>query len=191
MKLFHSVVFGTLAHDITVRDVRSDPLSSTLVTAAGDMVQACQALKESGERSKEGERALCDLISVLQHYHQYVAEQESSTSNFDPFERALAQCIDTYNLCFPRQGKVPAMLQMPANETMYNIKKAKKTLSTIKMGPLEVPRLFYGLWQLSSPAWGAASLGEITTAMSKLASLGFIAADMAGQCLALNVQSPG
>lgn len=48
-------------------------------------------------------------------------------------------------------------------------------LDTIKLGPLLVPRLWVGLWQLSSNAWGTASVSSIRRAMKHHVEEGYTA----------------
>ncbi|KAI0093197.1 Aldo/keto reductase [Irpex rosettiformis] len=48
-------------------------------------------------------------------------------------------------------------------------------LETFKLGALVVPRLFNGLWQLSSNAWGSASSTKIRRHMAQYCSQGYIA----------------
>jgi hypothetical protein len=43
------------------------------------------------------------------------------------------------------------------------------------MGPFTVPRIWNGLWQLSSNAWGTASSSEIRAAMERYSRVGYIA----------------
>ncbi|KAF8583530.1 Aldo/keto reductase [Ramaria rubella] len=55
-------------------------------------------------------------------------------------------------------------------------------VETIKLGPLTVPRLFNGLWQLSSPgtfAWGTAPVSKIRHEMKRYVDAGYTAFDMA------------
>lgn len=48
------------------------------------------------------------------------------------------------------------------------------------MGPFEMPRLFNGLWQISSPAWGSGSAEAQEAALTQLVvEAGLSAADMA------------
>ncbi|OAX79414.1 hypothetical protein ACJ72_06269 [Emergomyces africanus] len=48
------------------------------------------------------------------------------------------------------------------------------------LGPFVVPRLFIGLWQLSSPAWGSAGKSKMLSQFQKHVNAGFTAfADMA------------
>ncbi|KZT00477.1 Aldo/keto reductase [Laetiporus sulphureus 93-53] len=52
-------------------------------------------------------------------------------------------------------------------------------LETFCLGPFQVPRLFTGLWQLSSNAWGSASAPKVRRQMAHFAELGYTAFDMA------------
>lgn len=49
----------------------------------------------------------------------------------------------------------------------------------IQLGPLTVPRVWVGLWQLSGPAWGTAPASKIRAEMSRHLEHGFTAFDMA------------
>ncbi|KAJ6589448.1 Aldo keto reductase [Mycena capillaripes] len=49
----------------------------------------------------------------------------------------------------------------------------------ITLGEFTVPRLWTGLWQLSSNAWGTASVSKIRQAMGRHVDLGYTAFDMA------------
>ena len=163
----------------------SGQLRDQLVYAGGDMLQAAQALKEGGERSDQTKSALLRLIHSLERcrlwIHEQMVDSGSSTAiPFFPFERALPQMIDCAKLCFPSDLEIKR-LQMPTHNVAYSPKKAKKLIPTVRLGSIEVPRLFFGLWQLSSPAWGSASQEECMAALSSLVSSGFIAADMAGE----------
>ncbi|KZP32721.1 Aldo/keto reductase [Athelia psychrophila] len=46
---------------------------------------------------------------------------------------------------------------------------------TFQLGPFIVPRLWTGLWQLSSNAWGSASASKVRQAMSRHVDLGYTA----------------
>jgi hypothetical protein len=46
---------------------------------------------------------------------------------------------------------------------------------TFRLGPLTTPRLWTGLWQLSSNAWGSASVSKIRQGMARHAALGYTA----------------
>jgi hypothetical protein len=46
---------------------------------------------------------------------------------------------------------------------------------TFQLGPFTAPRLFTGLWQLSSNAWGTASVSKIRQAMGRHVDRGYTA----------------
>ncbi|PSR79643.1 hypothetical protein PHLCEN_2v6944 [Hermanssonia centrifuga] len=46
---------------------------------------------------------------------------------------------------------------------------------TFQLGPFVVPRLFNGLWQLSSNAWGSAPSSKIREQMAQYAEQGYTA----------------
>ena len=48
-------------------------------------------------------------------------------------------------------------------------------LESFQLGPYVAPRLFTGLWQLSSNAWGSASTPKIRTQMAQYADAGYTA----------------
>lgn len=52
-------------------------------------------------------------------------------------------------------------------------------LETTKLGSFTVPRVWTGLWQLSSPAWGTAPAGRIKREMLRHVKEGYTAFDMA------------
>lgn len=53
------------------------------------------------------------------------------------------------------------------------------SIETFELNGKQLPRLFSGLWQLSSPSWGTASTQSIQTQFQSYASQGFTAYDMA------------
>lgn len=46
---------------------------------------------------------------------------------------------------------------------------------TFRLGPFVTPRIWTGLWQLSSNAWGSASVSKIRHGMTRHAELGYTA----------------
>jgi len=53
------------------------------------------------------------------------------------------------------------------------------TWETFPLGPFSPPRLWVGLWQLSSTAWGSAPASKIREAMARHVDQGYTAFDMA------------
>ena len=46
-------------------------------------------------------------------------------------------------------------------------------IETCRLGPLTTPRIWTGLWQLSSNAWGSASVTKIRQGMARHVDLGY------------------
>ena len=169
-------LFAVLPFGVTERRIRIRPgnLRSKLVEGGGDMVQAAQAFKESGDRSEKAKSSLMNLIDRLLECREYCL----SSDCFFPFARAVPQMIDTAQLVFKSSIKA---FHIPEYTTVHQVRRCPKPLPQIQLGRLEVPRLFFGLWQLSSPAWGSASHEEIIEGMGEMISNGLVAADMAGE----------
>ena len=169
-------LFTVLSTTFTERRIRLRPgtLRSKLVEAGGDMVQAAQAFKESGDRSEKAKVSLVKLIDHLLECRKYCLDADC----FFPFTRAIPQMMDTAQLVFNDSIKA---YHIPDYTAVCRVRRSSKPLAKIWLGKLEVPRLFFGLWQLSSPAWGSASQEEIIEGMGEMISNGLVAADMAGE----------
>ncbi|KAJ3760630.1 aldo/keto reductase [Lentinula raphanica] len=158
----------------------NDPLFSALKQACGDIVQAIQALKETRPKSTEELRErLLSLSNAISNCESYCL----SNSLHFPFARAQLQVVDALQLIFPdahlRQHhfncvtNATGTMDVNVDGLTYDI------LEHIQLGPLKVPRILNGLWQLSSPAWGTASLDKQHTDFEQLIRAGFVATDMA------------
>ena len=140
----------------------------------GDVVQSVQALKESApDRTTDLQASLQDLLRSFYQNQQYCQEHGLSY----PFKRPERQVKDVVTYLFPESvesqrtsGTRPsldlALLPLPS-------------LETFAIGPYNMPRLFNGFWQLSSPAWGSGSATEQENALLRLVEAGLVAADMA------------
>lgn len=154
-----------------------------LVEAGGDMVQSAQALKESGDRSDPARTSLLAIIEELRRYRQFWLKTNSGSNLVPspfPLDRAIYQYIDTAKIVFP-DDSVVMELEPPEYTTIHSPGACKNPLPVVKLGSIVVPRLFFGLWQLSSPAWGSASEEQIIAGLREMVSNGLVAADMAGE----------
>lgn len=50
-----------------------------------------------------------------------------------------------------------------------------RRIENFQLGPFEVPRIWMGLWQLSSSAWGSASVSQIRQALERHVEHGYTA----------------
>lgn len=115
-------------------------MEKTLEAASHDVVQLIQAIKES-EKSFDSE--LQQLLTDLLHSIAEVASYARSATLSFPFARAQLQLADAISLLFPS-----AFLNGHAtvDEPLLNVKMApsSSSIETVRLGRLEVPRLFNG-----------------------------------------------
>ncbi|KAI0468554.1 putative aryl-alcohol dehydrogenase [Xylaria cf. heliscus] len=146
---------------------------------AGDIVQAIQALKESNPpKSEDLESQLLKLYSSLQECRDYCKGYEPQALDY-PFQRSERQVADVLYLFYPHRSTRPTEDETKGESATRLEISAGQATETFLLGPFQVPRLFNGFWQLSSPAWGAGSSDSQDSALSQLLRAGFTAADMA------------
>lgn len=160
--------------------VSSNNLLRALSTIDGDIVQALTAVQKSlltstGNRSPSQEERL-----VLQSLFDAIAQCYQSwkaTSEDFIFERSLAA------LTPPSLGlnisSIDSSPESGQQLLMSTIPPLASHIETFKLSNSVLPRLFSGLWQLSSPSWGSASTLDMRKQFSTYASSGFTAYDMA------------
>ncbi|KAK6373394.1 hypothetical protein LTS17_008414 [Exophiala oligosperma] len=161
-------------------------LLQSLVSVDGDIVQALTAVEKkltlpSGRRdlAEDESRSLTRLVRSLLECRKGWRSQGQNEFVFERSLGAVADITSTnldledgrdHSSSLPRgQGHVPAV---PA----VNIPPPPETFD---LQGTSLPRLFCGLWQLSSPSWGIASKEQISRQFSRFLSKGFVAYDMA------------
>ncbi|KAJ6002220.1 hypothetical protein N7499_001915 [Penicillium canescens] len=140
----------------------------------GDIIQAITAVQktlfvETGSRqlSETERQPLEALLKAL------MTGKSAWETNAQPFvlERGLEATIDLVN---------PSLATAPVASTELLSEKPPGVISeTFEMAGIQLPRLFSGLWQLSSPAWGIAPRSRIMQQFSKHVGSGLTAFDMA------------
>ncbi|KAL4805781.1 NADP-dependent oxidoreductase domain-containing protein [Aspergillus unguis] len=138
----------------------------------GDIVQALTAIQKT-LLVPTGTRVLSD--------------KESQPLN--DLYKALLSCRETLesrNQPFPMERGLDATSQLLGLSPEIESKESTLTEPSITLiteswtlNSAVLPRLFTGLWQLSSPAWGAASRAKMMQQFSSYVSRGFTAFDMA------------
>lgn len=140
------------------------------------MIQAVQALKESRPQpSTELEGRLDGLIQAFDSCKVYC---DSRAGLSYPFARAERQVQDVMALLFPDRPQCKASSALEPTIAVA-LPEDSSSIETFQVGQHLMPRLFNGLWQLSSSAWGSSSAEAQEQAMSDLVKVGLIAADMA------------
>ncbi|KAF9020565.1 aldo/keto reductase [Hymenopellis radicata] len=154
----------------------NDPTELTLDKACGDIVQAVQALKELRPRPTcELETLLLQLRAALTGCQAYCCSKPLTY----PFTRALLQVNDVLLLFFPLTKLDQTSVTSDPRIDISVDSAVSRRLEHVQLGPLRIPRLFNGLWQMSSPAWGSASSHKQVAALGDLVRFGLLATDMA------------
>lgn len=147
-----------------------DPLSEIWAAVDGDIVQAVTAIQKQ-LLTGSGLRPLStdELGPVQEMRDALVSYMHESQTNEDDFVFArgllrLEKLEGQSRKSFPRRH---VQATSPSARTSIP--------ETVLLGDNEVPRMFMGLWQFSSPAWGTASKSKINTHFRKHLNSGFVA----------------
>ncbi|KAH8822710.1 aldo-keto reductase [Flagelloscypha sp. PMI_526] len=145
--------------------------------ACGDIVQAVQALKESAPQPTEQlQELLLDLQSSIEECRAYCLR----SGMVCPFNRARFQVADALNFLFPQIPSQPEGVEcLPLVHVRPTPPSISSSVEYVQLGAIRVPRLFNGLWQMSSPAWGSASSDRQDSALAEAVEHGLVATDMA------------
>lgn len=167
------------ASDLQPDSGLSEELLQALGTVDGDIVQALTAVQKTllvatGSRPlSETEKPV--VQSLLDAVVKCFKTWEIHATDF-VFERSLtalrAPSLDLRDCC----GDVKVA---PKRIHKIFINPATDSTETFYLNHTALPRLFTGLWQLSSPSWGTASTHKIRQQFESYASKGFTAYDMA------------
>ncbi|KIV86250.1 hypothetical protein, variant [Exophiala sideris] len=153
-------------------------LLSHLTSVDGDIVQAMTAVEKILHMGHGIRQLSHDEEEPLKELMQSMLICRSKWSNQQqefPFERSLAsvagilaEALDT-----------PDELHLDNSLTATLHADLPSHVETFELAGRILPRLFSGLWQLSSPSWGVASKAKIFQQFSKHVATGFTAYDMA------------
>ncbi|KAH6962829.1 NADP-dependent oxidoreductase domain-containing protein [Fusarium avenaceum] len=151
-------------------------LGMFLASLDGDIVQAMTAVKKTlfvdiGARAlTSGERGL------IRHLFDSLTECQDLLSSTDiefPYARGLLTTGKLLGIALPN------LQQTSSSSISLDMNPPRKAKETFQLGGRTLPRLFSGLWQMSSPAWGAAPTSKIIAGFSTHVQNGFTAFDMA------------
>ncbi|KAF7885224.1 hypothetical protein EAF00_011042 [Botryotinia globosa] len=163
------------------RTVEGEEFLDNLATIDGDVVQSITAVQKllltsSGMRpmNAEDSKTVATLREVL-HACRGIAIARGRDF---PFDRGLS-CLEKLIEGTGNEIQLLQLLQKNEIRRTNGFQSSKSTLESFQLGPAEVPRMFMGLWQFSSPAWGTASRSKIDRHFRKHVDSGLIAYDMA------------
>ncbi|EED21239.1 aryl-alcohol dehydrogenase, putative [Talaromyces stipitatus ATCC 10500] len=150
-------------------------LNKKIASLDADIVQAATAVQktlavETGFR----ELAPWEVPPVKELYDSIISCRQDCTlcTEIDrpPFDRGMTSLACLLGCHGPSEY---------SNTKFQSLSIPLKAEETFLIGNREVPRIFSGLWQLSSPAWGSASAARIAEHFEKTIRKGFTAFDMA------------
>ncbi|KAJ4331593.1 hypothetical protein N0V87_009045 [Didymella glomerata] len=178
--MLENIVDESVKLDIGNAVPRLVELDHCLAAIDGDIVQASTAIQKrllsnSGSRSlSEEEKSVMTALfdSLLRCRQRWLA----SAHDF-PFERGTSVLAAILS----RESDVETPVE--ENSAFYGDLAARNdpaSLETFKIKDSDLPRLFAGLWQLSSPSWGVVSQSQMFEQFSEYITRGFSAFDMAG-----------
>jgi hypothetical protein len=165
-----------------------DGIERILAIVDSDLVQAVTALQKTFSTSSGPRTLTAEEQNIMQ-------DLQSAILNCNTHFHALGLAY-----FFQRGGSAletvlgkdrrPEKQHLGEVSLRYQYRPLSSRMQTTKLGDAVVPRMFMGLWQFSSPAWGSASFDSIQRGFRKHVDGGFVAYGMwsrkAGKCL-LNV----
>ncbi|KAL4893596.1 NADP-dependent oxidoreductase domain-containing protein [Aspergillus ambiguus] len=153
-----------------------DLLLNRIASVDADIVQAMTAVQKT-LFVPEGTRYLTvEERSPLENLVQSLTSCRNTWENKKQtfvFQRGLDAAIDILNPT-SHDGPTVALPPFPSAEPPHLLSETFELTDSIRL-----PRIFNGLWQLSSPSWGAASRPKMMDQFSKYVGSGLVAFDMA------------
>jgi hypothetical protein len=175
MSLLSEVIRQLQSHELLAKKDISESLMDMLAIVDADVVQSVTAVQKElltniGTRKmSSGEVDIAE--SLLTRLVECQRQAEQSGKEF-PLERGLSRIQKLEGM--PR-------LAMSSQDSQVSIKFAGipeaclNSIERFQLGKSLVPRMFMGLWQFSSPAWGTASKSKINKHFRKHVDAGFTA----------------
>jgi hypothetical protein len=145
-----------------------------LAAIDGDMVQVATAVEKLMLSSAPG---IDDSLEMASKLYRTLHDLHTPTKDVGiafPYSRGLGAMA---GLLGEKSGTCTS--QTKSNLSPAAERPTREPKETFDLAGRRLPRIFSGLWQLSSPAWGSAPASEIFNQFSLHVSSGFTAFDMA------------
>lgn len=155
----------------------------SLVSVDGDIVLALTAVEKKLTLSSGRRDLTPDESRVLARLMRSLLECRKEWRSQGPefvFERSLGAVADltSTNVDLEDEHSSALLLAGRGQEHVPLSVNIPPPPETFDLQGTSLPRLFCGLWQLSSPSWGIASKAQIFQQFSRCLSKGFVAYDM-------------
>jgi hypothetical protein len=177
------LLLGKIVDESKNIDVYSDGVyddMNLIASIDGDIVQAVTAVQKTLAVST-GARDLSDdeMASLDTLYGSLTASRtyfDSSEYDF-PFQRGLVAISSLLGRAVPLSPAKSTNGKKTVDDALLLAPLEVK--DTFQLGETKLPRIFCGLWQLSSPAWGSAPATKIMNGFARYVQRGLTAFDMA------------
>ena len=153
-----------------------------LAPVDADIVQAATAVQKSLAVSTGFRDLSTDEHKLVDELHRALLICQDRCDSMGcpfPFERGFTAIASLLGRPIPvSAGLTTGASSKTASGRAY-MPPPTAASETFQLGDRELPRIFSGLWQLSSPAWGSAPTSKIVEQFTKHVRMGFTAFDMA------------
>lgn len=151
-----------------------------IASTDGDIVQAVTAVQKTLAVSTGTRELSDDEMALLDTLYESLATSRTyfDSSEYDfPFQRGLIAISSLLGRTVPLSATKSTNGTKTVNDAILLAPMEVK--DTFQLGRTKLPRIFCGLWQLSSPAWGSAPATKIMTGFARYVQRGLRAFDMA------------
>lgn len=171
-----------LLSKLAVRGMNSESSSaeseSFLASVDGDIVQTITAVQmtlfvmKGVRKLSEDEKGLLETLYLALDNCQTISRDANREY---PYVRGLAATANVSGVPQPTD----ITLEPTSFQDINTVPLPVEIQETFQLKDRQLPRIFSGLWQMSSPAWGAAPTSKIVNQFSNHVQGGFTAFDMA------------
>lgn len=159
--------------------ISASEVQEFLASIDGDIVQTITAVQKqllvvTGARDMTN-----DEQTLVQHLYETLIDCQGSSRAAGqeyPYGRGLTATASVLGIALVDATNFE---QSSLHRNMSHVSPPAAAKETFDLNGRSLPRIFSGLWQMSSPAWGSASTSKIIDELSKHVGSGLTAFDMA------------
>jgi hypothetical protein len=171
-------VHGTFLKLMPANSPHARDAYNMLASINGDIVQAVTAIQKALFVQTGVRNLLDNERSLLKGLYQALVDCQDRFQGAAPEYPYGRGLLATANLLGIPLSPVPYLTGTMGNFGI-KIPPPAAAIETFRLKNWTLPRIFSGLWQMSSPAWGAASVSQVTKQFHSHVQSGFTAFDMA------------
>lgn len=152
-----------------------EELTNFVASVDGDVVQAMTAVEKALVVPTGTRKLMPEERTPIQNLYDVLSDSNKllqNSSDDSLYDRGLSAAAGVLGITQtePISKNLEVQMHVPAPPSAQE---------TFQLGNKELPRIFSGLWQMSSPAWGAAPTSKVIEQFNRHVQSGFTAFDMA------------